>query len=121
MTTTSFPIVLFDGRCGFCTWSVHVAQRLVGSDAHFVPYQSADVGVYGLTEDECAAAVQFVEANGHLSAERAVAAVLQSGSWPWTWLGHVVDSPPMRPLAGAIYRWVARNRGRLWGVQPPIT
>lgn len=43
------PVVLFDGRCGFCTWSVEFAKKTVRADVEFVPYQSVDVTVYGLT------------------------------------------------------------------------
>ncbi len=115
------PVVLFDGRCGFCTWSVQFAQRVVGANALFVPYQSVDVTAYGLTEQECARAVQFVDVSGSRSAERAVAAIMRSGSGVWRPIGQLVDSAPVRPLAGVVYRFVARHRGRLWGVQPPLT
>ena len=115
------PLVLFDGRCGFCAWSVGFAQRVVGSHAHFVPYQSVDVTDYGLTVQECAEAVQFVDASGSESAERAVAAILRSGTGVWRPIGQLVGSAPVRPLAGVAYSFVARHRGRLWGVRPPLT
>ena len=121
MTFTEVPIVLFDGRCGFCAWSVDFAQRVVGSDAHFLPYQSVDVTRYGLTEEQCADAVQFVGPAGSVSAERAVGAILQTGRGPWRPVGRLIASAPVRPLAGSVYRLVAKHRGRLWSVQPPIT
>lgn len=115
------PLVLFDGRCGFCTWSVHFAQRVIGSNARFVPYQSVDVSAYGLSVQECAQAVQFIDSDGSHSAERAVAAIMRSGTGVWRPMGQLVGSAPIQPLAGVVYRFVARHRGRLWGVQPPLT
>ena len=121
MSSFQQPLVLFDGRCGFCTWSVHFAQRVIGSNARFVPFQSVDVSAYGLTVQECAEAVQFVDSSGIQSAERAVAAIMRSGSGAWRPIGRFVGSAPVRPLAGVVYRLVARHRGRLWGVRPPLT
>ena len=121
MTSGEQALVLFDGRCGFCAWSVQFAQRVVGSDAHFIPYQSVDVTAYGLSVQECAQAVQFVDSAGRRSAERAVAAILRSGRGVWRPIGRILGSAPVQPLAGVVYRVVARHRGRLWGVQPPLT
>ena len=121
MTSVGLPTVLFDGRCGFCAWSVGFAKRVVGSDARFLPYQSVDLGEYGLTEEQCAAAVQFIGPSGSVSAERAVGAILQTGTAPWRPVGRLITSAPVRPLAGAVYRLVAKHRGRFWSVQPPIT
>lgn len=115
------PVVLFDGRCGFCTWSVEFAKKTVRADVEFVPYQSVDVTVYGLTPEQCAAAVQFVDGGSPRAGELAVASILRSGRGVWEPLGVLVGSAPIRPVAGAVYRFVARHRGRLWGVEPPIS
>lgn len=115
------PLVLFDGRCGFCAWSVQFAQRVVKSSARFVPYQSIDVTDFGLTVQECAQAVQFVDSAGSQSAEHAVAAIMRSGAGVWRPIGQLLVSAPVQPFAGVVYRFVARHRGRLWGVLPPIT
>lgn len=114
------PLVLFDGRCGFCTWSVHFARKSVHADVDFAPYQSVDVTRYGLSADQCAEAVQFIDSNGVVAGELAVAAIMQAGRGVWRPLGRFIGSTPVRPLAGVAYRFVARHRGRLWGVQPPL-
>ena len=114
------PVVLFDGRCGFCTWSVQFAQHTVHADADFIPYQSVDVSNYDLTVEQCADAVQFIDNAQPVSGALAVAAILRTGRGVWKPLGRSIGSSPVRPLAGVIYRFVARHRGRLWGVQPPL-
>ena len=116
----SRPVVLFDGRCGFCTWSVQFARNIVQAEVEFIPYQTVDLQEFGLTVEECAQAVQFVGPGGTAAGELAVAAILQSGRRVWRPLGAVIASPPIRPAAGAVYRLVARHRGRLWGVEPPL-
>jgi predicted DCC family thiol-disulfide oxidoreductase YuxK len=121
MTSSDRPVVLFDGRCGFCAWSVQFAQQRVDADVEFLPYQSVDVAAYGLTDQQCAEAVYFVDTSGARPGELAVAAILQSGRGVWKPLGRLIASPAVRPLAAGVYRVVARHRGRLWGVRPPIS
>ena len=121
------PAVLFDGHCGFCTWSVEFARRTVHANVEFIPYQSVDVAEFGLSIEQCAQEVQFVgrdDARGEeraLGGERAVAAVLMSGTPAWRALGTVIDSPIVRPLSAVVYRLIARHRGRLWGVRPALS
>lgn len=121
MSQLTRPVVLFDGRCGFCAWSVQFAQKSVRADADFICYQSIDVSEYGLSLDQCADAVQFVDNAGSASGARAVAAILQTGRGVWKPLGRFIGSAPIRPWAEVSYRLVARHRGKLWGVQPPLS
>ena len=115
------PVVLFDGYCGFCTWSVDFARRRVHANAEFIPFQSVDVAAFGLTVAQCVREVQFVGRDGALGGERAVAAVLKSGAPTWRALGAVIDSPVIRPVSGVAYRVVARHRGRLRGIRPALS
>lgn len=120
MTQRTRPLVLVDGRCGFCTWSVEFARTTVRAEVEFMPYQSVDVREYGLTEEQCAQAVQFVGMGEPVAGELAVAEVLKSGQGAWKSLGRLIAAAPVRPVAALVYRIVARNRGRLWGVEPPL-
>lgn len=121
MIALTRPVVLFDGRCGFCTWSVQFAQRTVLADADFIPYQSVDVSNYDVTVEQCADAVQFIDNAGSVSGALAVAAILRTGRGVWKPLGRTIGSAPIRPLAEVVYRFVARHRGKMWGVQPPLS
>lgn len=114
------PVVLFDGYCGFCTWSVEFARRRAHADVEFIPYQAVDVTDFGVTIEQCARQVWFVGRDRALGGERAVAAVLMSGTPAWRAIGTVIDSPMIRPVSGFAYRFIARHRGRLWGVRPAL-
>lgn len=57
------PVLLYDGDCGFCTSCAHFLER-IGPDADIVPWQFADLGALGITEQQASDAVQWVEAGG---------------------------------------------------------
>jgi len=112
--------VVFDGKCGFCTWCVHAEQRFVRSGVEYIPYQTADLESLGVRREQAAESVQFVAGSQVLSGARAVAAVLRRGRIPWPLVGGVLDARPLRPLAEHGYRFVARHRGRLPGSPPAL-
>lgn len=113
------PLLIFDGDCAFCTSSAQFLARRVRPTAEIRPYQRVDLPALGLTEPECAAAVQFVAADGSvLSGNRAVMAVLRLGRVPWPLIGLVGDLRAVRPAAGWAYRWIAAHRDRLPGGTP---
>lgn len=112
-------LLLFDGDCGFCTWSVGWAQRWVRPKARFQPWQRADIDAFGITADACTEAVQFVHPDGHVdSGGRAVCALLRSGRAPWPLMSRCGSAPGVRTLVDVAYRLVARHRHRLPGATP---
>lgn len=115
------PVVLFDGYCGFCTWSVNFARDVVRAHVEFLPYQGVDVSKYGLTQQQCSDAVQLVTGDVRLSGAPAVAAVLRQGGGLWPGIGKAIDHRAVQPLAAGVYRVVSRHRGRLWGVRPALS
>jgi predicted DCC family thiol-disulfide oxidoreductase YuxK len=107
--------VVFDGDCGFCTSSARLLERLGRHRLVVIPWQRADLAALGLTPDACAKAVQFVGPGGRASGAGAVALALLASPQPWRTLGAVLELPPVRPVAAATYRLVARHRHRLPG------
>ncbi len=114
--------LVYDGDCGICTKLSRVVTRWVRPrpDSFGVAaYQHLDLAPLGLTIEECDAALQWVAPDGTISsAQDAVARLLLSGG---VWLrpvGAVILVPGVNALAGAVYRWVARNRHRLPGGTP---
>lgn len=113
--------LVFDGRCGFCTRSMHWLKRL---DRHnrveAVPLQSPGAPAsVGATEEQCYQAVQWLGSDGrHHSGAAAVNAALSAalGAPLPLWLYAVT-----RPVQDRIYDWVAANRGRLPGTAPHCT
>ncbi|XVX19205.1 thiol-disulfide oxidoreductase DCC family protein [Actinomycetota bacterium] len=115
------PLLVFDGDCGFCTRSAEVAERWVRRPEGYAvqPWQRLDLEALGLTAEECDEALQFVGADGRVSAgSDAVAAALRAGRLPWRPLGLLLAAPPVRPVAGRVYRWVAAHRHSLPGGTP---
>src|SRR6056300_1423051 len=115
------PVVVFDGRCGFCTRSVNFARRWVRSDAEFVPFQTTDLEQFGLTQEQCEREVQWVEGEFVVGGSSAAAHILQSGGRWWRPIGRAIDRPVVRPAAQTAYRFIARHRGRLWGSTPAVS
>jgi predicted DCC family thiol-disulfide oxidoreductase YuxK len=115
----ALPVLVFDGDCAFCSSSVRWIERRIRRHPTLVPYQFAPLDELGLTAEACRDAVQWVGAGGEIrSANRAIAAMLVAAGSGWRLLGHVIDLPVVRSLAGVVYRWVARNRHRLPGGTP---
>lgn len=109
----ALPVLVFDGDCAFCQSSVQWAQRHIATMPSVVAYQVADLAALGLTAEQCSTAVQYV-ARDHraYAANDAVAAVLLAAGKGWWVLGALLHLPGVHWLAGVVYRWVARNRGR---------
>lgn len=111
--------LLFDGDCGFCTWVITKVKRWIKPRAEVAPWQFADLEALGVTEDECAASIQFVDQDGtHVSEGRAVAGLLKTAHQPWPFLGAIVELPVFVHVSNITYRLIARNRYRLPGSTP---
>lgn len=111
-------VLVFDGDCGFCTWSAARIERWASGALDVVPWQRADLPGMGLTEAQCATAVQFVDAHGVASGGAAVARALQQCRQPWRSVGRVLAQPWLGPIVERAYVVVAANRHRLPGATP---
>jgi predicted DCC family thiol-disulfide oxidoreductase YuxK len=111
--------LVFDGDCGFCTRCVAFVPRAALRTTTVVPYQRADLGALGLTAAECAAAVQWVGADGSRArGHAAVGRVVGEAGGAWRVVGALLLVPPISWLAAGVYRLVAANRMRLPGGTP---
>ena len=112
--------VIYDGDCGICTRLAGFVRRRLRPDAEVRSSQELELEVglesYGVTEADCAEALQYVTASGRVhSAQDAVARLLLVSRPWWRPAGLVLLVPGVNALAGVVYRWVARNRYRLPG------
>jgi predicted DCC family thiol-disulfide oxidoreductase YuxK len=106
--------VVYDADCGFCTSSADWLARHGRSSLQ--PAQTLDLAAAGLTEQDVVEAAWYLrDGQPPLRGARAAAAALRDCGLPWRLLGHLIDLPPVRPLAAAVYAVVARNRHRLPG------
>jgi predicted DCC family thiol-disulfide oxidoreductase YuxK len=108
--------LIYDGDCGICTRLAAFAGRRLRPRADVRASQELDLAAYGVTEAECAEALQFVSRTGAVyAAQDAVAHLLLVSGRIWRPAGHLLRAPGVNALAGVVYRWVARNRYRLPG------
>jgi len=111
-------VLVFDGDCGFCTWSAARIDRWAGGALDVVPWQRTDLAALGLTDSQCSTAVQYVDADGIASGGAAVAFALQQCRQPWRTVGAVLALPWLGPVVERGYVVVAANRHRLPGATP---
>jgi predicted DCC family thiol-disulfide oxidoreductase YuxK len=114
----STGVLVFDGRCGFCTRSVGWLRRLDrGRRVDLVPLQQPGAPArVGATVEECLAAVHWQRADGsRAAAAEAINAALAAA------LGSRAPVFVYRVTWRAqewLYQWVANNRYRLPGATP---
>lgn len=109
-------LLIFDGNCGFCRRSVRVMAERIHRHPVAAPWQSLDLSTYGLTEEECSKAVQYVDKRSRVHAGAdAVAHVFIDAGLPWSVAGRLMCIPGIIHVCRAAYRWVADNRSRFRG------
>ncbi len=110
------PILIYDGDCAFCSSSVRFIEKRIRRHPACEPWQWLDLDSYGVSRDACERAVQFVDDEGRVHpAERGIARVLIHGGKGWAVLGRIILIPGVRHIAGAVYRWISKNRHRMPG------
>jgi len=109
--------LVYDGDCGLCTTVARLAARRLRrepGDYAVTAYQDTDLTPLGLTPDQCAEAVRWVDPDGiGYAGEDAVARALLASRWWARPAGAALLVPGVHAVAGLTYRWVARNRERL--------
>ena len=111
-------MLVFDGDCAFCSSCARLLER-IGPQAEIVAWQLTDLDGLGITAEEAAEAVRWVEPGGTVrTGHEAIAAVLCAAGMPWRIAGRMLQLPVVSPLAAASYRLIARNRHRLPGGTP---
>ncbi len=105
------PLVLFDGRCGFCKIWVEYARRLTQTAADYAPASERASDFPSIPEDAYARSVQLLLPGGErLEGARAAFTVLALAPGKG-WLLRLYDSlPGFAPAAEASYRLIAAHR-----------
>jgi predicted DCC family thiol-disulfide oxidoreductase YuxK len=115
MSDRARPVLVYDSDCAFCTRCVRLLER-IRPETEMVAGQVADLADLGLTEEQAAAAVQWVDVDGTVrSGHEAIAGVLGTAGRIWPLVGRLLLLPGISWLAARVYRAVADNRARLPG------
>jgi predicted DCC family thiol-disulfide oxidoreductase YuxK len=116
MTGPALPTFVYDGDCDFCSSCARFVERWIPTPAAVEAWQLIDIEALGLTVAECDAAVQWVTSpTMHTSGPVATADLLRASRPWWRGLGALLRLRPLLRVTWPVYRWVARNRGRLPG------
>jgi predicted DCC family thiol-disulfide oxidoreductase YuxK len=109
--------LVFDGDCGFCTSS---AQWLARSGrVAVVPWQRLELADVGLTREEVTSAAWWLVGDRPVEhSSRAIGRALAARGGAWSPAGRLLLLRPVRPVADAVYRLVARHRHQLPGGTP---
>lgn len=108
---TTRDLCIYDGQCRICQASVRLALRLK-AQCEFRASQEFQVFPDGVTADQCSREVVFVDSQGAVyGGAAAVAQILRTTVLKP--VASVIDAPFMLPISETVYKWVARNRGRI--------
>jgi predicted DCC family thiol-disulfide oxidoreductase YuxK len=111
------PILLFDGVCNFCAWSVRfVIDRDPQQVFRFASLQSDSgrrlLSEHGLDADAIDSVILIEDGRAWRESDAALRVCRHlRAPWSWLWLLRVLP----RFLRDAIYRFIARNRYRWFG------
>ena len=110
------PLVVFDGRCGFCRIWIDYWKQLTGSSLDYAPSQEVGADFPEIPAEQFQQAVQLILPSGQaLSGARAVFATL--GYAGVGWLSWFYDRVPgFAPASEAAYRAIAAHRNFFYQV-----
>ena len=111
-------VILYDGRCPFCTRQSRRLARLARPElVETASFQEPGVLARfpGLTHEACMKAMHLVTPDGRvfLGAEAIVQALATRRLFAW--VAPVYYLPGLRQLLGGLYAFIAANRYRFWG------
>ncbi|MCY3649643.1 MAG: DUF393 domain-containing protein [Acidimicrobiaceae bacterium] len=112
-------ILVYDGKCGFCSRSARWIEARLPANARVEPWQSLELEELGLRPDEVEAAVWWIDDDGHSTRRsrgaEAIGRSLIAAGGLWTAAGLLIIHPPLCWLARPAYTLIAANRHRLPG------
>ena len=120
------PLLIYDGDCGFCVYSVRYWQKLTGDRVEYRPYQDVAAQFPDITKGEFQRAIQFIAPDGHRASAAEASFLTLShargrgiGLWLYRYL------PGFAPVSEYVYAFIAAHRPAfhsisklLWGKTP---
>jgi predicted DCC family thiol-disulfide oxidoreductase YuxK len=117
--SSSLPVLVFDGDCGFCTTTANWIKENSKIAIEIAPYQWTDLNQYGLTTEEAAAKVQLVVGDKVFAGHYCMAKLLLiQPNVLLKALGALMVAPGLNLISAKVYEWIAANRQKLPGGTP---
>ncbi len=112
------PIIVFDGACVLCSrWVDFILRHDIAGRFQLAAMQGTHgrtlLASHGLSPDD-PASLLLVQANRGYTDTDAIIRILQALGAGWRLLAALLKLVP-RPIRDSLYRWLARNRYRLFG------
>ena len=110
-------LLIYDGDCGFCQRTLDVMKKRLATWPRTAPYQRLNLDQHGVTSQDAARAMLWVEPGRPPLAGAAAFARLfrDQTQLRWRTLGRMMALPGISHFAAIVYRTVARHRHRLPG------
>src|SRR6516162_1990412 len=120
------PLLVYDGDCGFCGYSVRYWKKLTGDSVEYRPYQEVAAQYPAIPIADFQRAVQFITPGGHRSsAAEASFLTLSHASGKGFWLALYRRLPGFAIISELVYASIAAHRPAfyrlsvlLWGRNP---
>ena len=120
------PLLIYDGDCGFCGYSVRYWKKLTGDRVDYRPYQEAAAQYPAIPIADFQRAVQFVTPGGNRSsAAEASFLTLSHAPGKGFWLALYRKLPGFAVISELVYALIAAHRPAfyrvsvfLWGRNP---
>lgn len=112
------PTLLYDGTCRFCTAQAARLRRMSHGRVEVISAYAPGVRERFpmVPQEGIMGEIKLVEADGRvLGGAAAIARTLEHGGGPLGLLARLYRVWPVRPIADAGYRLIARNRSRISG------
>lgn len=119
----SKPLFIFDGDCGFCKKWVYFLQKQTRDNVYYKSFQSLDLSKLQVKKLDCQNHVVLLTPdNKRFTAAQAVLKTLTFthtiSKFFYFLYGHL---PGVKQLSECIYKGVAKNRSKLFWLNPPST
>jgi predicted DCC family thiol-disulfide oxidoreductase YuxK len=110
-------LLIYDGDCGFCQRTLDVMKKRLATWPRTAPYQRLNLDQHGVSSQDAASAMLWVEPGKPPLAGAAAFARLfrDQPQLRWRTLGQIMTLPGTSHIAAIVYRTVARHRHQLPG------
>jgi len=117
----SRPLLVYDGDCGFCVYSVRYWHKLTGDRVIYRPYQEVAAQYSSIPISDFQRAVQFITHDGHrASAAEASFLTLSYAPGKGFWLALYRKLPGFAAASELAYAFVAAHREAFYRVSVPL-